>query len=297
MIERKFISEKVREVKIKAFLKETFSKCAYSHSEIQKTPLGMRVVIHTSKPGLVVGSGGANIRATNEVLSKKFNLENPQVDVEEVKKPELDAQIMSERVAFQLQKWGVQRFKKIGYSAQESIMKAGAKGVEISIAGKVPGKRATTWPFRAGYLPRTGYVSDYLVNEGFTLAKLKPGVVGITVRILRADVKMPDEIIYYTKEKTGLIEAPKQEEVKEEKKEEKAEEKKTKKTDKKTSKKTASKKKSKKEESVVEEVKEDVEEVVKTVKKEVDKAVKAVKKTVKAVKEEVEEALKEEKKQ
>ncbi|PIO00483.1 30S ribosomal protein S3 [archaeon CG10_big_fil_rev_8_21_14_0_10_43_11] len=217
MIERKFISEKVREVKIKQYLKETFSKSAYSHTELQKTPLGMRVVIYTSKPGLVVGAGGANIKAVNIVLQKRFNLENPQVDVEEVKQPSLDAQIMSERLAFQLTRWGVQRFKKIGYSAQEEIMRAGAKGVEILVSGKVPGKRATTWPFRAGYLPKTGYVSDYDVDEGFTTAKLRPGIVGVTVRILRADVRMPDEITIYDIKKQDLSTVQPKKEIKEEK--------------------------------------------------------------------------------
>ena len=167
---------------------------AYSHANLQKTPLGMKVIIHTAKPGLVVGSGGQNIRAISEVLQKRFKLENPQLEVSEVKNPGLDAQIMSERIVFQLERWGVQRFKKIGYSAVETIMGAGARGVEILISGKVPGKRATTWPFRDGYLPKTGDVANYQVNKGFTEVKLKPGIVGVQVKIMLPETRMPDEI-------------------------------------------------------------------------------------------------------
>lgn len=194
MIERKFINEKVRDRGVKEFIASKLKGSAYSHTDIEKTPLGYKLVIHTSKPGLVVGAGGQSIKSITNALVEKFKLENPQVEVSEVKVPELDAQIMSERVAHQLQRWGVQRFKKIGYSAVESVMNAGAKGVEIRISGKVPGKRATTWTFRAGYLPKNGFVSDYVVNRGLTTLKLKQGVIGVKVRILESDVRMPDEI-------------------------------------------------------------------------------------------------------
>jgi small subunit ribosomal protein S3 len=194
MIERKFISEKVHEMKIKKYLAKALSRSSFSHTKLQKTPLGMKVIIYTSKPGLVVGSGGQNIKAISEVLQKRFKLENPQIEVSEVSRPGLDAQIMSERIAFQLERWGVQRFKKIGYSAVETIMNARAQGVEILISGKVPGRRATTWAFRDGYLPKTGSVANYEVNKGFMEIKLKPGVVGVQVKIMLPETTMPDEI-------------------------------------------------------------------------------------------------------
>ena len=195
MIERKFITEKVRDWRIKKYLSESLNKSAFSHANIQKTPLGVKIIIHTSKPGLVVGSGGQNIRTLSETLQKKFKLDNPQIEVSEVKTPELDAQIMSERIAFQLERWGVQRFKKIGYSSVESVMKAGAQGVEIKLAGKVPGARATRWRFTEGYLPRAGPVAKTGVSFGASRLQTKPGITGIKVRIMLPETRMPDEII------------------------------------------------------------------------------------------------------
>ena len=194
MIERKFISEKVRDIRIKNYLSETLKRSAYSDARLQKTPLGMKVIIYTSKPGLVVGSGGQNIKKISETLQRRFKLENPQIEVSEVKVPELDAQIMSERISFQIERWGVQRFKKIGYSTSEMIMKAGARGVEILISGKVPGKRAKRWAFRDGYLPKAGSVATYEIANGFTEVLLRPGIIGIRVKIMHPDTNMPDEI-------------------------------------------------------------------------------------------------------
>lgn len=195
MIERKFIAEKVRDMRIKQYLSKALNKSAFSHAKIQKTPLGMKVIIHTSKPGLVVGSGGQNIRMLSETLQKKFKLDNPQIEVSEVRTPELDAQIMSERIGFQLERWGVQRFKKIGYSSVESIMKAGAQGVEIMISGKVPGARATRWTFKEGYLPKAGPVAKEGVSSGSTRLQTRPGITGIKVKIMLPETRMPDEII------------------------------------------------------------------------------------------------------
>ena len=192
MIERKFISEKVKERQVVNFIEDNIERSSYSHATLLKTPLGMKVVIHTSKPGLIVGQGGQNIRRIQSGLVKLFGFENPLVEVNEVRNSDLNAQIMSARIGYQLTRWGVQRFKKIGYNVLEKIMSAGAKGAEVSIRGKVPGKRATAWNFRAGFLPKTGSVSDYDVDKGFTEVVLKPGVIGITVQILRSDVIMPD---------------------------------------------------------------------------------------------------------
>ncbi len=194
MIERKFIAEKVKDLRIRSYLESSLQNASYSHADIIKTPLGMKLVIYSSKPGLVVGRGGQIIKDLSTILEKRFKIENPQIEVREVKVPELDAQIMSERIAFQLQKWGVQRFKKVGYAAMTAVMNAGARGVEIRLSGKVPSKRATMWPFRAGFIPKTGYVSHTFVDVGFTPALLKLGIIGISVKILRPDIRMPDDI-------------------------------------------------------------------------------------------------------
>jgi small subunit ribosomal protein S3 len=194
MIERKFIEDKVKEHQIKEFLKTRLAGTGYSRSEIQKTPLGVRIVIYSSKPGLIVGRKGLNIQQITSILKEKFKLENPSVEVRQVEIPELDPQIMAERIATQISRFGVQRFKAIGHKNLARIMNAGAIGVEIKIAGKVPGKRAKYWKFRQGYLPKCGHASYTQVKEGFVGVMLKPGVVGVTVKILPPGARMPDSI-------------------------------------------------------------------------------------------------------
>ncbi len=197
MLERKFIAQKMKEHVVKEYLRERLPKLGFSKIELDKTPLGMRVIIFTSKPGLIVGRRGSNLSALAKSLKEKFDLENPQIEVHEVKEPFLDPQIMAESIALQIERFGPGRFKPIAFRALQQIMDAGARGVEIKIDGKAPGKRATCWRFRKGYLPKCGNVAVEDVAVGFEIAKPKPGVIGITVSILKPDVRMPDDVIFY----------------------------------------------------------------------------------------------------
>ncbi len=198
VVERKFVKDRIREHSVKEYLEKFLDRVGFSHIEIQKTPVGFSIIIYSSKPGLIVGRGGLNIREIQETLKNKFKLESPVVEVREVDIPELDAQIMAERIGPQLMKFGVSRFKAIGHKALEKIIRAGAIGAEIKISGKVPSARARFWKFYGGYLPKCGDVAVNEVKKGYKTVKLKPGVVGITVKILPPGVKMPDQV--YPKE-------------------------------------------------------------------------------------------------
>jgi small subunit ribosomal protein S3 len=197
MIAHKFIKDKMTEFQVRNYLNEIFNlkNVGYSHVDIQKVPLGTRIVIYASKPGLIVGRKGTNISEIIEVLKKKFNIENPQIEVKEVGVQELDPQIMAERIANQLYRFGVARFKAIGHKNIERIIRAGAIGAEIRISGKVPGKRANSWRFFAGYLPKCGEIAQTQVLTGFKAILLPSGIIGVTVKILPPNVTMPDDVI------------------------------------------------------------------------------------------------------
>jgi len=192
MIERKILEQKVKDYKIKEFIRDELDNVGFSRAEIEKTPLGMKVTIHSSKPGLIVGKGGANIKSLTRVLEEEFGLKNPQIEIEEIKEPELDPQIIAERIAYQLKRFGKSRFKAIGYKSLQRMMNAGAVGAEITISGRIPGKRHNTWRFKAGRLPKNGFVADNLVGKGFEEIHWNQGSVGIKVALLRPDVKTPD---------------------------------------------------------------------------------------------------------
>lgn len=194
MIERELLNQNKKEFIIKEFVAETLSKVGLSDIKLQKTPLGEKIVINASRPGLVVGRKGQNIKKLSDDVKKKFKLENPQIEIEEVEAPNLDPVIIAERIANSLERFGLTRFKGVGHKAMEDVMLAGALGVEIIISGKVPSSRAKSWRFYAGYLKKSGDASISGVRKAVKVAKLKTGIIGIKVSIMPPDIKLPDRI-------------------------------------------------------------------------------------------------------
>lgn len=194
MIERNILSQKMKEYHIKEFIATEFMKTGYSHTKIQRTPLGDKITIYTSRPGLVVGRKGENIRKLTNTLKNKFKMENPQIEIGDIENPYFDAQSIAEKIAYTIEKFGPQRFKSVGYKTLQSIMDAGALGAEIVICGKIPSSRAKTWRFMDGYLKKCGYVSDKYVIKGRSTAFIKAGAVGINVDIMPPGFTLPDDV-------------------------------------------------------------------------------------------------------
>ncbi|NQU98369.1 30S ribosomal protein S3 [Candidatus Woesearchaeota archaeon] len=241
MIERKFVADNIKEFQIKEFVKKNLGRVGLSDVKLQKTPLGEKIIIAASRPGLVVGRAGANITKITNQLKSAFKLENPQIEIEEVKEIGLDANIIGELIAGSLERYGSARFKGIGHKAMSDVVGAGALGVEIIISGKIPSSRAKSWRFYKGYLKKCGDVSVEGVLKAYAIAKLKTGVVGIRVSIMPSTLKLPDKITLISEvqevieEVTGEEAEEIQEEIKEEveEKESKSKEKKEIKTEKK----------------------------------------------------------------
>ena len=156
MIQRKILSRKILEFEINEYVRENLKGAGLSNVKLQVTPLGEKIIVAASRPGLVVGRKGQYIRKLTNTLKKKFNMENPQIEIAEVQDPNLDAKIVAERIANTLERFGVNRFKGIGHKTMEDVMSAGARGVEIIISGKVPSSRAKRWRFYQGYLKKCG---------------------------------------------------------------------------------------------------------------------------------------------
>ena len=214
MIERKFIAQKIKEYQIQEYIENNLKNVGHSHTKMIKTPLGEKIIISASRPGLIVGRKGQNIKELTKTLKKRFGLENPQIEISEVKDINLDANIVAERITDSLERFGAQKFKAIGHKTMENIMDAGALGVEIIVSGKIPSSRAKSWRFYSGYLKKCGDIAIVGVDKAHVQAKLKTGVVGVKVSIMPPGTKLPDkiELIEQKEEKV--------EEVKEEKKEE-----------------------------------------------------------------------------
>ena len=127
MIERKFVAEKVKEHAILEFVSANLRNVGHSTTKMVRTPLGEKIIIFASRPGLVVGRKGENIKKLTSTLKKKFNLENPQIEIAEVEHPNLDAQIVAERIASTLERFGSQKFKSIGHKVLQDAMNSGAR--------------------------------------------------------------------------------------------------------------------------------------------------------------------------
>tara|TARA_Y100000310_G_scaffold328804_1_gene397535 strand:+ start:2024 stop:2794 length:771 start_codon:yes stop_codon:yes gene_type:complete len=214
MIERQFVSQKLKEFQIQEYMASELSKAGYSHTEIQRTPLGEKVIIFTTRPGIVVGKKGDNIKRLTNLLKNKYNMENPQIEIGEVNNPMLDVQYIADRIAFSLERFGQKRFKSIGYKMLQDIMNAGAIGAEIVISGKIPSARARTWRFSAGYLKKSGDIAESFVHKYIANVGLKAGTIGIKVSIMTPDILLPDKMLTIKEESTKpIMEEVKQQEI------------------------------------------------------------------------------------
>lgn len=194
MIERKFVKEKFKEYQVQEYISKTLKNVGHSHTKLVRTPLGEKIIIFASRPGLVVGRKGENIKKLTMTLKKKFSLENPQIEISEVEQPLIDAQIVAERIASTLERFGIQKFKAVGHKTMSDVINAGAIGIEIIISGKVPSSRAKSWRFYSGYLKKSGSIAITGIRSANASAQLKTGTVGVKVRILPPDVMLPDDI-------------------------------------------------------------------------------------------------------
>lgn len=215
MIEKQFVAQKMKETQIQEYISSQLNKAGYSHTEIKRTPLGEKIIIYTARPGLVVGKKGENIQRLTDTLKKRFKMENPQIEIGEIKSPALDCYFMVDKIITTLERFGAKRFKSIGYSSLQEIMDAGAVGAEIQIGGRgVPSSRAKSWKFSAGYLKKSGDISENYIITAKGVANLRSGAVGVRVRILTPDIILPDKIHLKEKLKPETKTAEPKEEIK-----------------------------------------------------------------------------------
>lgn len=193
MEEKNVVSLKKEEYTLREYVRNSLGKGKVSRVKIAYTPVGEKIIISTNKPGLVIGRGGERIDELTRVLKTRFKLENPHVEIDEIQKPEFDAQLMADDIALSLERFGPLRFKVISYRTLQKIMNAGALGVEIRVSGKLPGSRAKTWRFAQGYLKKTGD-SAKVVDRAQAVAQTRPGTVGIKVAILSPNAILKDRI-------------------------------------------------------------------------------------------------------
>src|ERR687891_2922688 len=170
-----------RNLELDEFLSETLRDAGYGRVDVQKTPIGTRITLYVTRPGLVIGRKGTGIKDLTTKLEQKFGLASPQISVMEVTVPELNPKIMCNRIA-QLIERGT-AFRRAALWTINTVMNAGALGVEVSIAGKLRSERAHFEKHSAGIIPKSGDVASHVVNIGITHVLTKMGLMGVQLRI------------------------------------------------------------------------------------------------------------------
>jgi small subunit ribosomal protein S3 len=183
MLKQYFVKQAIKEIEIEQFIKESFPMGDYSKIEIQRTPLGIKIVIYTNKPGRIIGRSGRNINEMTDAIKERFGLENPQLDVKTIRNPDLDAKLVAKQIVSSLERGF--NYKKIGNIMIRRVMDAGAVGAQIVISGKFGTGKGATAKFLEGYLKHCGQPAKELVDYGFEEANTRPGKIGVKVKIMR----------------------------------------------------------------------------------------------------------------
>ena len=189
--EHQFIEDGLQRSQIDEFFADELGRAGYGGMDVAKTPMGTQIVLKAEKPGMVIGKGGKNIRKVTRELEERFNLDDPQIDVQEVDEPDLNARIVADRLANALERgW---YFRKAGHTTIDRIMESGALGAEIVLSGKVTGARSRVEKFNRGYIKHNGEPAQEIVDEGQGVAVMKLGTIGVTVKIIPPGAELPDD--------------------------------------------------------------------------------------------------------
>lgn len=184
------IDRKEMEVDLDEYLAGKLKDAGYGGMVLEKTPLGHKLTIYVLRPGLVIGRRGIGIRELTEELTKKYELENLTITVNEIRDPELNPRIMASRI-IQMVERGIP-FRRAAAAALRMIMSKGALGCEVIISGKLRTERAHTEKFRAGKMLKSGHPAEVAVKEARASVTLKLGTYGVKVRILDPSLLPPE---------------------------------------------------------------------------------------------------------
>ncbi len=193
MIERTFIQQNIKKINIENYLKKHLEKAGFTGLKMSKTPLVTRIVLNVTRPGLAIGKKGKNIRILTKELEEKFGIENPQIEIQEISKPELNAKATVDKITSLLERG--YSWRSVAYRTIEDIMNAGAQGVELVLKGKLAGKggRKRKERIAVGYMKKAGAQSE-LVEFAKGDAYPKAGAIGVKLRIIKPNIVFPDKV-------------------------------------------------------------------------------------------------------
>ncbi len=189
MVERIFVEEGIKKVRMDEYFRNELERAGYGGMEIKRTPMGTQITVRVEKPGMIIGKDGRRIKKVTDEITRRQELDNPQIDVQPIEVPELSAQLMANRLAKLVERgW---HFRRAGRSTLQRIMDAGAVGCEIIMSGKLKGPRGRMEKMVEGYIKHCGSIAEEIVDKGYAIAQKKSGVIGVRVWIVKPDAKIP----------------------------------------------------------------------------------------------------------
>ena len=177
----------LEDVRLKAELREKLKAAGVSSVEVERPGNKLRLIIRTARPGIIIGRKGAEIEKLKQDMAKKTKRE-VFIDIQEVHKPELDAQLVSESIALQLEKRV--GFRRAMRKSVDSAQRFGCKGIKVRVGGRLNGNEIarSEW-YLQGRLPLHTLRAD--IDYGFTEARTTYGVIGVKVWIYRGEILPP----------------------------------------------------------------------------------------------------------
>ena len=183
--ENEFSEYLVEDYNIRKYLKKKLFSAGVSKIEIERASDRVRVIIHTAKPGVIIGKGGAEIEVTKNELSKLTGRDKVLVDIKEIKRPDRDAQLVAENIAQQLE--NRVSYRRAMKSCMGRTMKAGALGIKAACAGRLGGADIARSEFYSeGTIPLQTLRAD--IEYGFAEADTTYGKVGVKVWIYKGEI-------------------------------------------------------------------------------------------------------------
>jgi small subunit ribosomal protein S3 len=186
---RDFSKLLIEDLKLKRELKERFASAGVAQIEIDRAANRLRIIIFTSRPGIIIGRKGAEIDKLKQEISRRTGREI-LIDIREIQKPELNAQLQAEKIAQQLEKRVA--FRRAVRKAVDEAQRFGALGIKVRVSGRLNGAEiARAEPTLTGRMPLHTLRAD--VDYGFAEANTTFGVIGVKVWIYRGDIMNPRE--------------------------------------------------------------------------------------------------------
>ena len=183
-LKKGYADQLLQDIEIRREIKERLFHAGVSKIEIERAGQKIRVIIYTARPGIIIGKKGAEVeklRKDIELLSSR----QASVDIKEIRKPEIDAQLVAENITLQLEKRVA--FRRAMKKAVASALRFGAQGIKITCSGRLAGAEIarTEW-YREGRVPLHTFRAD--IQYGFATAKTTYGIIGVKVWVYTGDV-------------------------------------------------------------------------------------------------------------